>query len=193
MILTEICKNIESGQIEEFVTEAGIIKRIREKINTHNWKKKVKKYDFDAMTEKRIKYTVRKVDSRSGFNVIYNNNDLCIEECGEPLEEFYQILANSCYTWYNVSEPVRFCFTTGKIMNKVFDLAGTNAYPDDLIITFIPLKYFKGIRNTIDAKSRFSARYFNDVVDNNEYREVEAGRHEPSDQIQWLVDYHEGN
>lgn len=193
MILTEICKNIESGQIEEFVTEAGIIKRIREKINTRNWKKKVKKYDFDAMTEKRIKYNVKKVSSKSEFNTLYNNNDLCIEECGEPLEEFYQILANSCYTWYNVSGPIQLYSTTGKIMNKIFDLAGTNAYPDNLAITFIPLKYFKGIRNAINAKSRFSARYFNDVVDNNEYREVEAGRHEPSDQIQWLVDYHEGN
>ena len=190
MILREICKDIKIGETRKLIVEADAMKRIREKIDTYNWKKKVKKYDFSAITEKRIKYNVKKVSSKSEFDILYKNNDLCIEECGNPLDEFYQILANSCYVWYNISGPIQLYSTTGKIMNKVFDLAGTNAYPDNLAITFIPLKYFKGIRTSVEAKSRFDARYFNDVVDNNEYREVEAGRHQPSEQIQWLADYY---
>lgn len=188
MILDEVCKDIGLGCQETFVTEAGLIKRIREKIDTHNWKKKVKQYDYDALVEKRAEYNVKKA-SRSEFNTFYRNNDLCIEESGEPLDEFYQIIANICYVDFKIKEPLQIYSTTGKEMNKAYDLAGTNAYPDKLPMTIIPLKYFKGIHNCIKAKSKLDARYFNDIVDNNEYCEVEAGRHKPSEQIKWIGDY----
>ena len=52
------------------------------------------------------------------------------------------------------------------------------------------MSVLKNKNDIVAAKSTLKARYFNDVVDNNEYREYLAGRHEKSEQIQWLIDFH---
>ncbi len=99
-----------------------------------------------------------------------------------PLEE-YGIKVSDSYTLY---------LFKGKDINKHYDLEGENSYKDDFnicAISFNDIEFNIGITNFKAFKENTSWRYWCDVVDNNEYREYEKGRHKKSEQIQWLIDY----
>ena len=53
--------------------------------------------------------------------------------------------------------------TTGKVMNEICHLTGTNAYPDDL--TIFSIDKYKGLA------IMFGARWLDDIVSNNADRE----------------------
>ena len=53
--------------------------------------------------------------------------------------------------------------TTGKVMNEICHLTGSNAYPDDL--TIFSIDKFKGLAIMVGA------RWMDDVISNNAYRE----------------------
>jgi hypothetical protein len=53
--------------------------------------------------------------------------------------------------------------TTGKVMNELCHLTGSNAYPDDL--TIFSIDKFKGLAITVGA------RWMDDIIENNAYRE----------------------
>lgn len=56
---------------------------------------------------------------------------------------------------------------TGKDMNEYYHLTGSNAYHDDLILVSIPNFY-----NPV-VKMMINARWFDDIVQNNMYRQAE--------------------
>jgi len=175
------------------IIEEGLVKKIREIIKTLNskketkeWKKKAKKFDFDALTQNVTPYKRKIAKSKSEMDKFYNGNDFCIEGVTGD-EELCQILANILASNFNVKPPVEVNVISGKDFNKIYDLAGTNAYPNDSHIVVIPLDTVPS-KDCVMAKAALKARYFNDVVDNNEYREYKAGRHEYSKQIQWIID-----
>lgn len=182
---------LEDGDLLEEVNiqtaiQEGFFKRVREIINHNNWKKKAKANDFDALTENVTPYK-RKLASKSQMNTFYRNNDFFIE-CVSGDEEFCQIVANLLGSKFKINTPVECYVISGKDMNKVYDLYGNNAYQHDVHHVVVPLNTLKNNNDIVAAKSRIKARYFNDVVDNNEYREYLAGRHEKSEQIQWIID-----
>ena len=53
--------------------------------------------------------------------------------------------------------------TTGKVMNEICHLTGSNAYPDDL--TIFSIDKFKGLAIMVGA------RWMDDIISNNAYRE----------------------
>ena len=82
----------------------------------------------------------------------------------------------------------------GRLINETYDLAGDNAYKDDFHISIIPYDncIFDDPDNKefmAELKTNLGIRWWQDIVDNNEYREYKAGRHPHSKQIEWLVDY----
>jgi hypothetical protein len=140
-----------------------------------------------------VKDIVFKQASSSDLDRFYKNNDYCIEcldmstASKEALIGFWSKLKME---GWNIPEKVEIWICDGKLMNSKYDLGGDNAYSDDVHFSFFPLEYGKqhGEYNCQGLKSRLGARYFNDVVDNNEYREYLAKRHEYSEQIKWLCD-----
>ena len=179
---------LEENLLEDsYVEEVGLLNKVREIISGYNWKKKAKQRDYKALTENVTPYTRKKVSSRSQLDQFYRNNDYFIE-CVSGDEELCQIMANMLYANYPINTPVEIYVLTGKDMNKAYDLYGDNAYQNDVHHVIIPLKTLKNNKDIVSAKYTLKARYFNDVVDNNEYREYIAGRHEKSEQIQWLID-----
>ena len=175
--------------IQEDYIQEGLFKKIREIIKSKNKNKKSKdNSDSDRWQTDTTPYT-RKV-IHSGFNKFYNNNDFIIE-CVTGDDELCQIIANILNSKYKINTPVNMYVITGKDMNKEYDLSGDNAYQDNVHHVIIPLSTLKNSSYTAAAKESIGARYFNDVVDNNEYREYLAGRHKASDQIQWIIDYHD--
>jgi len=179
---------IQEFNVITVMTEYGIINRIREKINTINWKRKVKNLNAYALTETRTKYEAKMVKSKSDFDGFYKNNDF-ISECIEANEKNFNTLSNILAVKYKAKEPIKIYYTTGKYLNDVYDLHGDNRYQNDsehiiFPLNSVPSKYHTQVKQTLHA------RFFNDVVDNNEYREYIAGYHKASPQIQWLIGHH---
>lgn len=170
---------------QESINE-GLFNRVREKINHYNWKLKAKKNNYEALTENVIPYKRKETHSKSDMDRFYKNNDFCIE-CLVGDEKSCQVLANILGSNYDIKTPVEIYIIYGKDMNKIYDLYGDNAYPDDIHHVIIPLDTLKNRKDIVSAKYKINARYFNDIVDNNEYREYIAGRHKKSEQIQWII------
>lgn len=70
-------------------------------------------------------------------------------------------------------ETFEFYIWKGKLMNQIYMLTGSNAYPEDLTFVSIPLSMFKNIRKLAMLKLQLGARWLDDIVDNNARRELE--------------------
>lgn len=137
-----------------------------------------------------IPFTIKKTSSKADMTRFYNNNDFCmvgVKITDEGCQQLVNLLADN----FDINTPVQLYYIEGKDMNKVYDLYGDNAYDKDLHILVVPTDTIKHCPNyayvIADAKVLIHSRYFNDVVDNNEYREYKAGRHKRSKQIEWLI------
>ena len=73
-------------------------------------------------------------------------------------EEDFELALNECGT-----EDAKGYVTKGKVMNELCNLTGDNAYPDDL--TIFSIDNFKGLA------MMYGARWMDDIIDNNAYRE----------------------
>lgn len=167
----------------------GFFKKIRELIKGKNKNKEDKKPNKNRILDGTTPYIRKEVHSKFDFDKFYKNNDFCIE-CVVGDKQFCQVVANLLNLNYDINTPVNVYVTTGKDLNKAYDLAGDNAYQNDTHHVIIPLDTLRNISDSSLAKETIKARYFNDVVDNNEYREYLAGRHKASKQIQWIIDYY---
>lgn len=179
---------MESELLENQIIDEGLISRIREVIKTRNWKKKVKESDFDASIEPIAKFN-RKKASSGNLDTFYRNNDYCIEGVSGD-DQLCQIIANRLYTHCKkIDMPIDIYVFDSNLMNKKYDLAGKNAYPKDYHFVVVSLKEVMKYKqnNTVAVKGALGARWFNDIVDNNEYAEYRAGRHKETQQIQWLI------
>lgn len=63
---------------------------------------------------------------------------------------------------------IHFYTWTGKKMNNKYHLKGNNAYPDNLNFIAIPLSDLNGKAPIV--KNQVGARWLNDIVDNNRFR-----------------------
>ena len=61
----------------------------------------------------------------------------------------------------------------GKTMNDTYGLTGSNAYPDDTNILCVKLEDLTNVSAIVVPRFRIGARWFDDVVDNNERRQRE--------------------
>ena len=85
----------------------------------------------------------------------------------------------NCFKEENVLDDVEtFEFYTwkGELMNRVYQLTGSNAYPEDLNFVSIPLNMFKDIGKLAMLKLQYRARWLDDIVDNNSHRERQKNR-----------------
>ena len=61
----------------------------------------------------------------------------------------------------------------GELMNQIYQLTGSNAYPEDLTFVSIPLNMFNNnVGKLALVKFQFGARWLDDIVDNNARREL---------------------
>jgi len=168
------------------IQEGKILDKMREVISGYNWKKKAKQRDYKALTEAKYKYNRKVIHSKSELDRLYSSEAYFVE-CVSGDEELCQIIANLLGANFEIKQPLDIFVVDGKDFNKAYDLYGNNAYQNDVHHVIIPLDEVND-KSAYKAKSIIKARYFRDVVDNNEYREYAAGRHKKSAQIQWLID-----
>ena len=74
------------------------------------------------------------------------------------IEEDFGVALDMCG-----AEGAKGYVTTGKVMNEICHLTGSNAYPDDL--TIFSIDKFKGLA------IMFGARWMDDIISNNADRE----------------------
>ena len=71
-------------------------------------------------------------------------------------------------------EIFKFYTWKGELMNQIYQLTGSNAYPEDLPFVSIPLSMFNNnIGKLALVKIQLGARWLDDIVDNNARRELE--------------------
>lgn len=102
------------------------------------------------------------------FAEFYNNSIFTFEGInleGKEKEKFkkeFEELARK--TGFDKKELIAYRYS-GEDMNEVFELTDTNAYPDDLCLLSIP-DYYNPM-----VKMNVGARWFDDIVDNNNIRQ----------------------
>lgn len=167
---------INESVINDYFIEGNIISKIKNALK------------IDTNT----KFNINKA-SISDFNKFYNNNDFFIESLfdkeSDLTDEKAQIIANNIAS-INISikyKTVDIYLIKNSLLNNKYDLHKSNKFNDKSYSIVFPLNLFRSNEHYY-VKELFHARYFNDVIDNREYREVKMGYHKMSPQVQWLAD-----
>ena len=87
----------------------------------------------------------------------------------DSIGEYVNWTAERC-DGFNTGEILVYVIT-GSVMNDYYNLTGNNAYPDDLTLVAIPLKYMNNTSKVAIPRMAIGARWFTDIVDNNVRRE----------------------
>ena len=109
------------------------------------------------------------VTTKTELDALYNCSALTWEGLSTDTENLESVI-----DWLKVhnaeTEEVTFHIIKGELMNEIYGLTGTNAYPDDLdIVSVTGIKQEK----IIFARFEVGGRWFDDIVDNNRMREEE--------------------
>ena len=101
--------------------------------------------------------TIKQITTKEELKNLYDHSAMTWE--GLSKDSFEEALECCCVDGKDGTGYV----TTGKTINEICHLTGSNAYPDDLII--FSIINFKGIAVS------YGARWIDDIIDNNARRE----------------------
>jgi hypothetical protein len=97
----------------------------------------------------------------------YKESALTIEGLDpNSIKSYADYLDENC----GLNDNAVFYVISGAYMNSVYNLFGSNAYPDDLNIVVIRLNNLKNYSAIIMKRFEFGGRWFDDIVDNNARR-----------------------
>ena len=71
----------------------------------------------------------------------------------------------------NLNLPLTLYHWLGSKMNEKYGLTENNAYPEDLNFISIDLDNFKDMEKLATIKIKIGARWLDDIVDNNKFRQ----------------------
>lgn len=104
------------------------------------------------------------------FDFLYNDWSLTLEGLSkESIPDFVEWTAEHCDGFKNNTANVH--IISGDVMNSVYSLTGSNAYPDDLTIVAIPLCDMKNPQKVAIPRFQIGGRWFTDICLNNQERE----------------------
>ena len=114
----------------------------------------------------KMKIIIVEANDNNTFKFLYDKWAMTWE--GLVQEDFITVL-KECYEQDNSEQVMIGYWIKGKVMNDHYKLTGDNRYPDDLNIFAIVDYGYK-------LALHYGARWFTDIVDNNERREKEVKR-----------------
>lgn len=182
-ITLEMREELINKATNEFSEDIVIEGFIKTKIDEIKAKK-------DKKNELEIDYSIKNAAS-SDLDKFYKNCDFAIFKNKKFNDKDAKKLSKKLYSidGFNKSiKTINFFIVDGKTMNKKYDLNASKYKDNDILIIF-PLNLFKTNNSIVIAKQITNSRYFNDIVDNNEYKEVSAGYHKMSKQVEHLDKY----
>ena len=130
---------------------------------------------------------IYKADGLGFLNTDFN---LIINDAGE-MEEFEMKLNSSKV---ELKEDTTVYVVDGQLINRYYDLEGDNAYEEDEYYSVIPFDQFIMDEEKMDKmdwirlRGSLYIRFWRDIIDNLQYTEYVKGRHEKTENIQWLID-----
>lgn len=178
--------------IEEVILQEGLIRDLIKGIKNKrkNNKEKYKLGNKPKILKGKVEVEFKEVKSKGELDSLYKSEALVFEGLNITKENA-DMFVDNLDKMYGVSEKKLTVYAfDGKLMNSIYDLHDDNKYPNDLHFIGLPLNAFMHKVNGAPVYSYLKARgfrFFNDIVDNNEYREYINGYHEKSDQIKWLI------
>lgn len=126
------------------------------------------------MSNKEIEIKKIYVNSKEQFEKLYNSNALTLlglDDTEKNLHSFAKWIKNLS----EVSNPLNMYIIKGKQMNEQYGLSGKNKYQDEFRIVCVDLEDIKQVHKIIMPRFAINGRWFNDVVDNNVYRDGREG------------------
>ena len=104
------------------------------------------------------------------LDFLYNDWSMTIEGLSEDsIGDYVNWTAENC-DGFNTGEIMVYAIS-GSVMNDYYGLTGSNAYPNDLTLVAIPLKYMNNVNRIAIPRMSVGCRWFTDIVDNNASRE----------------------
>lgn len=104
---------------------------------------------------------------KEALDELYADSSFCVE--GVAIESF-----NAFCEWVDKHGGLKkrsLWAITGVLMNEVYKLTGSNAYPDDTLLVCIKLKDIKDIKKLALERTEIGGRWFDDIVDNNAWKQ----------------------
>ena len=104
------------------------------------------------------------------FDFLYKDWSLTLEGlCEDSIPYFVDWTEQHCDGFKD--DIVTVYIIHGDVMNCVYGLTGSNAYPDDLTIVAIPLCKMVNPKKVAIPRFEIGCRWFYDIVENNRMRE----------------------
>ena len=104
------------------------------------------------------------------LDFLYNDWSMTIEGLTEDsIGDYVNWTAENC-DGFNTGE-ISVYVIKGSVMNDYYGLTGSNAYPNDLTLVAIPLKYMNNTGRIAIPRMSVGARWFYDIVEGNVGRE----------------------
>lgn len=113
-----------------------------------------------------------KVTNKEQLDELYNSSALTLiglENSDESINQFIDWIKQ----YSEVSNPLDVHIISGNTMNKQYNLTGNNRYNDDLTIVSIKNQDIKQLMRVVIPRFEIGGRWFDDIVDNNAWREEE--------------------
>lgn len=129
---------------------------------------RVTKLVVEALNQDNTLYTLVNVTEKETLNKLYDSSALTLEGLSADDRNIRDFIAWLDEIKVTYTTPLKVYVITGKVMNEQYGLKGNNAYPDDLSIVSIDLNDISAFNPL--RKFDIGARWFDDIVDNNEQR-----------------------
>ena len=116
-----------------------------------------------------MRYSVVRNVSSQELERFYEGSALTLEGLNpDSIEDYAEYLDK----YAGLKEDSIFYIVSGNQMNNYYHLTGTNRYPIDLNIIVIELTCLNNVPSIMLKRFEFGGRWFDDVVDNNNSREL---------------------
>lgn len=112
------------------------------------------------------------VTNKEQLDELYNSSALTLiglENSDESINQFIDWIKK----YSEVSNPLNVYIISGSTMNKQYNLTGNNRYNDDLTIVSIKNQDIKQLMRIVIPRFEIGGRWFDDIVNNNAWREEE--------------------
>lgn len=106
------------------------------------------------------------VNGETELKYLYDNSALTWEGISSDDENLTQVAEWLEQYRALTKNEAEFYITKGKVMNECYELAGKNAYPDELTIVSVSPECID-LRKVIFPRFEVGGRWFDDIVDNN--------------------------
>lgn len=117
------------------------------------------------------------IENKEQLDELYNSSALTIVGLNNSDNDIKQ-LVDWIKQYSEVSNPLDVHIISGATMNKHYNLTGSNRYEENLNIVSIKNKDIKQLMRIIIPRFEIEGRWFDDIVDNNRWREEEQNNSE---------------